>query len=74
MSFKIWSELKEKKQCSIYHFTAYETLFLNTYFLKGLVYFPGDMLDTVLLGLNEKFDLTEKFRYFPIFSKRKVQM
>jgi len=33
MSFKIWSELKEKKQCSIYHFIAYKMLIPNIYFL-----------------------------------------
>jgi hypothetical protein len=33
MSLKIWSELKEKKQCSIYHFIAYEMLILNIYIL-----------------------------------------
>ena len=49
-------------------------LILNMFFLYGLVYFPGYVLVSVLLDLNEKFDLTENYRYFLIFSERKVGM
>jgi hypothetical protein len=38
------------------------------------VYSPGDILYSVSMVLNEKFDITEKFRYFSIFPERKVGM
>jgi hypothetical protein len=44
--YKLGQDLK-KKQFSLYHFIAYELLILNIRFLKGLVYFPGDILNSV---------------------------